>query len=136
MLLVSRLGAMVGRSILSYSLFQTLFLVTSLLGPLFPFRHWGKVKTGGAQVSWQDHRIPQWQNQILEWWHNCSSWPSAVLDPSVMRGEREVAAGVGLSLCYYLKWGAQQQALQLCPHCRLLLAGSCNNRCAFFFFSV
>lgn len=34
-----------------HTLLWTLFLVTSLLGPLSPFRHRGKVRSGGEQVS-------------------------------------------------------------------------------------
>lgn len=40
-----------GRFTLSHTLFWTLFSVTALLGLLSPFRHWGKVRSGGDQAS-------------------------------------------------------------------------------------
>lgn len=49
-LLVSTLEMVVGRFPFSHTLLWTLFSVTSL-GPLSPFRHWGKVRSGGDQAS-------------------------------------------------------------------------------------
>lgn len=51
MFLVSKLEMVVGRLALSHTLLWTLFSVTTLLGPLSPFRHWGKVRSEEDQAS-------------------------------------------------------------------------------------
>lgn len=66
------LGAAVGRSTLSYTLKWILFPIISLLGPLSPFIHWGKVLEGARPLGQDCHwvRILQWHkilnSQILE----------------------------------------------------------------------